>query len=399
MWTTNSRHPAVQDMLEQLLENERQLRQAAEQRAAAYNALLRDLALRLAVERLEEMRRRNPGAVLSVEEWREVFADVLRGGVRSTWSVTVDGNGHGNAHRIAELERALEAARREAAQWREKYMALEQAREGLSSDRPETTSESSKPSPAGKCVLPSAPDLPRLPDMPPPGFRELEHGWPRTALLVAIMATTGRVVRVELAELLVAAMHRAGDTGVKSPQSGSIKRLFARLEKAGVIESEKYTVGQVAIVLARLTPKGKKLASAMGLEAVEDEWERLMRLHGGEAQQDHAAACLAFAYNARQRGYTVTLMPEVEGSAEPDVFIEKDEERLYVEVEAGSGEPERRMRKWQLIHELQGHIAICAPSESIRRTLVDEARKVGPGCATDFAFLRGNPQSMWAETW
>ena len=76
-----------------------------------------------------------------------------------------------------------------------------------------------------------------------------------------------------------------------------------------------------------------------------------------------------------------------------------------MEVEAGSGEPERRMRKWGNQGSLQGFVAFCSTAPEMRKTLAQDARHATErGMATDLATLISwvNAEdftSFWAETW
>jgi len=196
---------------------------------------------------------------------------------------------------------------------------------------------------------------------------------------------------------------KKGDV-LKDPDSGSIKRLIKRLEKRNLIQRHTVTNGQSRIIIVTLTELGKAVTAAMNVSIVESEWARLMRLHGGQAQEKHAAQVCLFTHYARQRGWTTRVCPEVEPPADPDVLIEKDGQQIYVEVEAGSGSPERRMKKWRNQRNLQGFTAICAPSASVRKRLVREARANSKkGMATDFMWLRDHKKEpelgLWAYRW
>ena len=126
-----------------------------------------------------------------------------------------------------------------------------------------------------------------------------------------------------------------------------------------------------------------------------------MRLHGGEDQQGHALLVLLFAWQARKRGWDVAVCPPVNGPAKPDVLIEKGGESIYVEVEGESGTPERRMRKWRNMVDLQGFVALVAPDEGTRRRLAQEAKAASRrGMATDIKYLLDHLEApLWADTW
>jgi hypothetical protein len=190
---------------------------------------------------------------------------------------------------------------------------------------------------------------------------------------------------------------------VKNHDSGSIKRIFFRLEEKKLLERLVIENGN-RIIINTLTDLGRTVAQEMGVPIVESEWERLMRLHGGERQQKHAAQVCLFAHYARKYGWKTHVCPEVKPPADPDILIEKGDENIYVEVEAGSGSPKRRMKKWRNQRNLQGFVAICAPTEATRKMLVREARSNSKkGMATDFMWIRNHKDELelglWAYTW
>ena len=154
--------------------------------------------------------------------------------------------------------------------------------------------------------------------------------------------------------------------------------------------------------LVRLTERGQDFARAQGVEPVENDWERVIRLHQGEAQAEHAGLLLAFDLRARRRGWTTQVLPEVsppiEGFA-PDVWIERDSARLYVEVEGKYHHA--NAAKWQAARRAQGFAAIVARTPQARATLVEDCRASGvAGIATDFHRLYYQPTAaLWAEAW
>ncbi len=211
-----------------------------------------------------------------------------------------------------------------------------------------------------------------------------------------ILASTGWSLRYAVDEALATAV------GIGTG-SGSIKRLFARLEKLGLVTSQVYDLGGVRAAILLLSERGQQVAQGCGFEVVSSEWNTLLEAHGGERQTKHAALCCAFAYQARKRGWSAELCPDVEGNAQPDMTLLRGEERIFVEVEAESGEAERRMRKWRNQADLQGYVALCANNGGVRERLVLEARAASKhGVATDLtALIKGQDdgESMWVERW
>jgi len=250
-----------------------------------------------------------------------------------------------------------------------------------------------------------------IPKTPPRKYATLFSGKDRPKsrqreiIALALLAATGysaeASLRWEVVQycLSIATPKDIEDEKVnKNPESGSIKRLFTRLEGKKLIERLAVTNGKSRIIINKLTDLGRTVVQEMSVPiAEESEWERLMRLHGGERQQKHAAQVCLFTHYARRRGCTTQVCPEVEPPADPDVLIEKEGERIYVEMEAASGSAERRMKKWRNQRQLQGFTAICSPTGGIRKTMVTEASATGKsGMATDFEWLRrqGTPPKL-----
>jgi hypothetical protein len=153
------------------------------------------------------------------------------------------------------------------------------------------------------------------------------------------------------------------------------------------------------LAVCRLTEDGRELARTLGWEPVESDWGKLVRWHEGDKQAQHTAGVLTFAYHARRRGWSCTVLPPVQdGQAAPDVLVEKGAERAYVEVEFG----EDRTGKWRAIKELQGFVSLCAPTERKREKLVGECKLDGlKGMATDLeSLIQDTGQGpLWLEQW
>jgi hypothetical protein len=163
------------------------------------------------------------------------------------------------------------------------------------------------------------------------------------------------------------------------------------------------------IVLVSLTNDGRDFVEdELQQPAVESDWEKLERGHEGERFPRHTASVLAFAYHARLRGWQVEVMPEAtkKSNAVPDVWVSKDDEEYYVEVEVmGKGGSRKRRRKWALSYDLQERVAVSTPDRNRRRVAVAEIRdRHFAGVATDLATLTANDRSgstgnLWLERW
>lgn len=429
--------------LEGLLDEERRLRALAEAEVRAYRQLLLRLALRANPQAVETRRRQTPDFVntLTVEEWMDLMSSPMP---QRSWKVYAEKD-----EEIARLQQELmeaKAQRDEAVgRWQlavgqsegtavgdlqlavnqQHAHEIQETHGGVpsvngppaqTSDRQQPTTNSPKPiaisqspttavhppSPNGQ--QPTANSQPlralsplssfSLPPLPPKGYAARFHTWPREGLVLALLALSGWSLRYAIDEAV------AREVGI-SPGSGSMKRLFTRLETQRLVESAVYRVGDVQAAILTLSTDGVAVVRAMGLTPVRSDWAILMAEHGGPAQSPHAALCCVFAYQARRRGYDVTFCPRVDGPARPDLLLTAADERHYVEVESGSGDPERRMKKWRNQADLQGYAALCASSDAVRQRLVAEAKLAAKrGFATDIgSLIRGEVGGVWVEEW
>ncbi len=338
------------------------------------------LATRLAPEEVDRRLTRHPFAFarMTPQAWRTFFEQALH-----------------DLYLTRGVASILQRLRAENQKLRDQVIALN-AR--LTAQQTSATM-SPQPPPSSPDDSPAPKDEPLL-RQPPARYASMFSQEPvarrRELTFLTLMAVKGYSAEVSLRWELV-----QREEALTNPDSGSIKRLIARLQKRDLIQRLSVSMGRHRLNIVLLTELGSEVIAAMRLTPVESEWARLMRLHGGQAQQKHAAQVCLFTHLAWQRGWRTQVCPEVDPPADPDVLIEKEGERIYVEVEGGSGTPERRMKKWRNQRDLQGFAAICAPSEAVRRTLVREAQSnTKKGMATDFAWLREHPRAgLWAETW
>jgi len=392
-------------MLEDLLEAERSFRDLAERRVRALAGVLTELAYRLDGERLEQLRQLDPSApgTWQPEEWRNFFLGLPR---------KSDGWGQpGGNHqkeisalqaKIASLERELAQARLLAARAAEEKAKVESS-EAKTAPLPATAITTDRLS---GFVMPKIPDA-------------YAHRWMvrgqmskadeelhlrRRGMVLKCLAD-GLNVQVEIGRYV-------GDATGAQYRSGSIRRVFEALEESGLIIRQTLKMSVTGnlptrLSVARLSQEGRQMCRALGWEVCESDWERLDRLHEGQNQEEHTLSILLFAASARLRGWKVLVLPEVEGSARPDVLIERDGERAYVEVETGTRLHEGNS-KWRMNAELNGgKIALVARNVEGRRVLIADCRHVAAhGMATDIEsiikdrFVDVTADSpIWAETW
>jgi hypothetical protein len=162
------------------------------------------------------------------------------------------------------------------------------------------------------------------------------------------------------------------------------------------------TFGWHHLAVVQLTDKGKDLCRSFGWTVIGSEWERMQTLHSADNQPRHTGAVLIFAHHARLRGWKVQVLPSVESLVLfPDALVEKNGQRIYVEVEIGS----RKSQKWRNMQKALGHVALCAKTAATRRSLIAEGRAVGAhGLATDLETLyldkeAGRLENLWSEEW
>ena len=374
--------------LEQILEEERRLRRLAEEQVRAYRRLLASLARDLAPDLVDAHRRTDPCFPdnLDVDGWQALFGEIQA-------AQRAEERGWKPKKSEATTRRGEDATNRR------RENATNRRREDATTRRGDEEKDlRANESPSAVCRLPSAEAkrspsaVCRLPPAPPTRYARLFQDWEREGLVLHLLASTGWSLRHAIDEAV------AGQLGI-GVGSGSIKRLFRRLEKQGLVASHVHTLGDLRAAILLLTDLGKQVARTIRVEPVPSEWEQLMQAHGGERQAKHAALCCAFTYQARRRGWNAALCPTVSGPSQPDIEIRRGDERIYVEVEAESGEPERRMRKWRNQAELQGFVALCAHTAAVRQRIVAEARAAARhGRATDIRWLM-REEPLWADVW
>ena len=403
-----------QRSLSDLLKAEKTRRQAVEADRARLVQLLTRLAQHHDGQRLEEYRRQDPGTPehWSAEEWTEFFSSppAVQAQAR-TWGA--NGSGHGNnGHRKTkpdDLKRMQDEVRR--LETHIEHLQTE-ASVHVSSARCQVSDK--KVTPERLTPDTGAPDTLTLSDFSPPKipykYKGLlkNHGlnslrWRRGSMMLYLMATCGINAHLEM-DVFVA--KREG----LSYRSNSTKKPLENLAAAGLVITEtlRMEVGdfRTALKLARLTDEGKQLCDALGWQVVESDWDRLIRLHQGQKQTRHTLAVLYFALLARVRGWTTEVVPEVDGSADPDILVTKGDERYFVEVELGTRGSEKQTVKWKNLADLQSSVAICAPNVKVRERLANDCRLANlSGVATDLATLvakryyESKDEPLWLKEW
>jgi hypothetical protein len=356
---------------------ERRLRLAAEARAQALASLLEELAMRLAPERVEAKRRQDPACFLHMDGagWRQFWQAV-------------------EVKAAAPLPTVQPALLPEMSELQAALRAAEAENERLRSELEKAQAVDTEPS--GAAETQEMAHLPALdfalPEQPPAALAGWFANWPRDGMALSVLAQSGWSLRHAIAQAMAA---RLGITAT----AGSLKRLFGHLHRNGLWQMETVDVGQMSVSLVQLTEKGREAVTHLGFPVVTSEWERLHKEHGGSAQLEHTALVCMFTHQARQRNQMTEVCPAVAGPSAPDVLLRSGESQTYVEVEAESGDAERRMRKWRNLADLQGFVALCALTPESARRLILEARGASlHGRATDIDTLFRQP-GLWAIEW
>lgn len=246
---------------------------------------------------------------------------------------------------------------------------------------------------------------------------------------LAALGASGWSMRQALLEAV------AWDAATNGPRvmrlDGVYEQAARHLAEAGLWEASGRALGQAnrtngaaprtpgsRVVIIRLTAVGRAALEGAGITAVEDEWTRIERLHGGAqggSQLAHTAAICAFTYHARRRGYDTLVCPELKGitvgaaglgpgiTPHPDcALINWPDRPLHVEVQRGdSGTAQKRTAKWRNLFWLQGVVAICAATPAQAQRYAAEARgaKLAHGLITDLVTLRAGHPWLWTHEW
>lgn len=231
----------------------------------------------------------------------------------------------------------------------------------------------------------------------PQDLNILNRRWPLAAYALYFLATQSNSARIEHEKQLAEYFEKPADSKL-------IRNTYRKdLLREGLIHSKtiKYLRGVYSITIIRLSQMGRELCESFDWEVCENEWQRLITRHSGDDQPRHTASMIVFSLSARMRGWKVTTLPETKTPYfYPDLLLEKDGKKMYVEVELGS----RKKEKWNLYKKMQGYAAICGKTLVSTDTLIRECKKVQlGGFATDLEYLaelRNQPESpLWRENW
>ncbi len=236
-----------------------------------------------------------------------------------------------------------------------------------------------------------------IPEVLPEGFRRLEWAyrrprWKRMVQIVLLMAETGVSTALDIMRLL--------ELDKKSTHIvlDSMLDLLDPLIESKVL----FAGGKGRLRVINLTDYGEALARALGVEPVESDWEKIVRLHKGEVQTFHAALVLMAAYQARLRGWKAEVMPfnpQETPWFQPDLKLTDPEGWFYYcEVETRS---RVKPAKWARMRQVN----LIVPTPVTREWMVERLKAMGiPGRATDLRTLAqqakaGDLSHFWLEKW
>ncbi|HUI87271.1 MAG TPA: hypothetical protein VLX61_00975 [Anaerolineales bacterium] len=420
-----------QRALDDLLQAERLMREKNESVIHGLQQTLTDLAIRLDGERFESLRRDDPRVPASwtVPDWNAFFAKV---------SLPSRGWNAPDVLAQRELQQQVEGLK---ARVRTLEAQLEEARArkiGSSIPDPHASRASSPlvvrdPAEKNKVLLPDAqpgPDdgttpsaddlvgevksiLNDLPKTAPAPFDKILNGGNRTGvdldqIFLRYWITLYLIGRRGLSSSMEMSMILAKATGA-NPRTGSVRRAMEHLADINMLFARTIGSGapRTSLKLNRLSPAGEKLYEAVfHVKPVENEWARINRLHQGEQYPVHAMCLIAFAIHARRRGYRTRVLPESKRTpTPPDLWISREAESLYVEVELSEKENPAKWRNQAMLNG--GKVALCAGMSKGRETLVGDCKALHlTGYASDLETMVemnfeeiAADDPLWLEIW
>jgi hypothetical protein len=184
-----------------------------------------------------------------------------------------------------------------------------------------------------------------------------------------------------------------------APGHRGVKRavMVDLVEEGLAVKETPLFIGPSKLALVRLTDAGYLEGERLlGSAAVESEWERINRLHRGEEWERHTVGLLAFAWQARRRGWDVELMPghNLTGVV-PDARLSGDcMLTTYAEFEV---RPRGRVARWKRWGELaRDGIVVCTFTESGARGIAREfdAARVKGNILSLEELIRSDPDGL-----
>lgn len=412
---THSHQRALDDMLQA----EHSLRANNEIVIRDMQQILLELAIRLDGQRIEALRRADPGVPSSwgSKEWRSFFNEASLPG--KGWGSVVSASQpvlraqRELAQQIEGLKAQLALATNKLEQERAKpavvaTVATVPVEAPKSAAIPEVRAFPFDITPPASIMTGGVEGILRsLPQKPPASFADrlngggriggdLAHAFQRYFVMLYLIGQRGLASVPEIMDVMSPVV-KAGSG------SGSLKRILEDLTSAGFVVTELSENPQSSLVMARLSPDGEKLHQAVfGKRPIENEWSRLIRRHAGGT--NYIQLAITSAMHARKRGYAAQVLPEDKGSA--DLRLIRDDQTLY--VKAGPLRDGKKRGDWRGLSAMnKGRVAFFTWTLSERVSFTKECRQEHiSGMATDLETLVQvkyksitDQSPLWLETW
>ena len=145
---------------------------------------------------------------------------------------------------------------------------------------------------------------------------DLKKAYQRCWLTLYLVGACHLNAKLEIEDLLAM-------VGGMASRAGSLGRIIDDLLEANILLGEITQINspKSSLRLLKLSPDGVRLFKILfDRDPLENDWERLIRLHEGDRFPEHTLAVLIFALHARKRGWATQILPPVEGTkAVPDL--------------------------------------------------------------------------------
>lgn len=189
--------------------------------------------------------------------------------------------------------------------------------------------------------------------------------------------------------------------------SGTVNRTAKIAEQSGLVHCENVRLfrhGQVQMV--RLTDAGESWCVEREIFPEVGDWDLMRRFHDGDNQPRHTAAVLMFAYQARRRGWTASVMPYVVTMRrrlkwEPDIKLcdFKTGQSVYCEVETRARyakvEEGKFAKAMEGCHAMDSQLGVVG----LMPYAADKFRQWLPGevLVTDLSSLCQGQDALWRQ--
>jgi hypothetical protein len=247
----------------------------------------------------------------------------------------------------------------------------------------------------------------KTPPIPDPYIRLFKdvsaERWTRQTITLYLLASTGLCARPEIEQLLALAAN-------VDRRTTAIRQAVDYLVQVGLVSFHRLEMRrplETSLVVLQLTASGLDLSRLLGWQAIEPEIQRFRRLlhlddPAAPGQAERVLSVLAFAFQARLRGYQALVASPPQEAVQPDVYVEREQERFYVFIEDGSGD---LFARWMSAANLPFPSAVCGLDQPGCAHIAAQCKAVKrPAAAADLAALVHERQPaaetpLWTEIW